>query len=235
VGNVSHVVLYSYRVVENPIPGMFELISMSDLARLAGGTQGYGSMEGGFAPSGPGPGEMPGVPGRGGDSAPPVPDSGSPDGMMGASPGVPGKQWAALGGIRISGAMGSMGPDATGMPGGGPGMDPGAGPGMDPRASAPPAPEGGRFQGSPDGGRGTPDGGVPTPFTPMLDPTGRPISPDGTGFFPGKPRKAQFSRSEFIIVFVWKEPVSPAGEAVPTEEIPASEDASLLPGAVAPP
>jgi type IV pilus assembly protein PilM len=200
---VSHVVLFDYKPVKNPDPTQFEILNTNVIDGLAG------------PPASAAP---PGAPGQ------PSSSSGSPGAPYGPGGGSSRENWTALGSALGSGSVGlttsprpgAYGPGAAkyGPYGRGPG-----GPGM------PPGPMGGpRFLGG-----GGPSGTYGRPRAPMMGSTGGSGSrgPISSGFGQGRPldtsasetadTKKTLLRTEFIILFVWKEP-TPSDLLLPQEE-----------------
>ncbi|MGF1577763.1 MAG: type IV pilus assembly protein PilM [Gemmataceae bacterium] len=185
---IGYVVLYKYKTIENPSPGILNLAQSSPLRELttklvdAAGANPGGSGPGMPAGEGmPGGGGGPGVPGGEGGNA--------------AAPPDPRSTWANIGTI----AMQALGlPSASTGPGG-----PGGAPGP-----------GGANEGLNPGGPGGPGG-------------------PGTGQGPAQPtapldKIPRAPRTEFVIVFVWQEPVVGFAEGADGEN---AEVSGGVPGA----
>lgn len=195
-GKVSHAFLYKVWMVEDAQPNSFVNINYSYLDKLIGSSTSSAAGPGGGKPGGGGPssagggaGSMSGPPGGGAGSmsGPPGPGGAGGAGAGGDSTAL-GPGWTSLNGASNS-SFGS----GPGGPSGPPGMGPGSGSaGYGPGSAPGSGPKGGNL-----GSMGGPPGlGGP------------PIVGGGTGTS-GKDAtpKEERRRYEFVVMFVWREPV----------------------------
>lgn len=177
IDKIGYFVLYRFEKIQNPAPGMLQVVKSSPLPGLLGMGGGAGGEGGGMFPGkgggstgGPGADGMPGGSGMG---------MGDGGGGGGTEAPVDAKRssWTPLG--EIAGTALSGGGAAGGMGPGG---------------------EGGEFP----GGGGRPGGGGPG--TPGL-PGGGPGEGEGNPTFPNPMLEVEREpRTEFMILFVWQEP-----------------------------
>lgn len=212
VNKVSHVVVYSYLPDANPDPGAgYKLINQSVLDSILGGG-------GGAGPGGPMGMGMAGKMMTGGIGGPGGP--GGAGGEGGSAPAAMVNAWSPLGAAGGSGAGGGMG----GLTGGGGGRG----------ASLSGMVPGGR--GGMGGKGGDMPGSMPRGFGSAMKPGG--LGGSGGGMQPGRPdgivltrpegkTKARLTRTEFVILFVWREP-TPSDALLP-EEASGGGDATTPP------
>jgi len=186
-GRVSHAFIYHVWSVENAQPNAVINIGKSYLDPLAGGGGGGGSSS-----SGPGQGNAGatfGTSGTGGGGK--APGAGPGDTSSGSAASAPaGQPWTPLMGSAASSGGASSGTGSS--PGAGAGAG-GAGVGPPPPA---PGGAGGAGAGPPPPAPGAPGAGGAGPGGPSLTPP--PPPPEE-----GPPRR----RYEFVVMFVWREPV----------------------------
>jgi hypothetical protein len=215
---VSHAILYQHSWIQDPEPNAFVLINQSIAGAVASAGGSDASAAGGAGGPGAGTSDAP--------SGMRMPGMGMMGGMGGGADG-----WAPLSGGGMGGAMGGMGGmgDLGGRRGGG---GPSAGMGA-----------GGPAMGGI--GRMTPGGGTPAGFMGGMqnmmgrqggrmmpgrmgmggEPGGPPGgSPDGQGGAASElvKKKARVIRTEFIILFIWKEPTPSDQLRTVTDETPAA-------------
>jgi type IV pilus assembly protein PilM len=196
LGRVSHAVLYNYFTDPNPTPDSFHLINSHVVDQLVttastASTQGKGGDAEGGGGAPPGIAEMMK---RGGP-------------MGGRAGGVGGSGWTPL-----TKGGGGGGPAGGGMGLGGKNI----GPMMNAIGAAK---RGARMEGGPEFGPGGPrfgagrSGGMPMAM-------GGVAQPGGDGSLPNeesKAKKGRHTRTEFIILFIWKEP-TPSDLLLPSDE-----------------
>lgn len=225
VGNrVSHVVLFQYHQDPDPQPNNYYIIGSSVVSSVvSGGAGGIGGGPGAMGGGSPG-GSMPG---DGGDTGGGMGGKGggmmSPGGMMGgAASGL--SSWSPLSsgstGGMLGGGMGGSPGEGGGMGmrgsgGGGPmvggPMGTGTGTGSGSRMMSPPGggmmPGGGGMGGRSLGTGGTGMGGR----MPGMGMRGAGMGPDagmgGDAAMQAKLKKARQVRTEFIVLFLWREPI----------------------------
>lgn len=210
-GKISHAFVYGvWRQPRVTIQAnSFLYINKSYLDGMVGGGGGGGAFGGpGGVPGVPGgpPGRGAGPAGEGGEGGPgaavgagalgpgwtPLTSAGGS--MSGGAGGLPGEGGSGFGGPRSSGGPGSIAP-----PSGGPSAAGGGGPGSIAPPTAGPSAAGGTPGGFPGGVPGG-SGGAAPPNTAKGDTEG--------------------TRYEFVVMFIWREPIPTSGGATPPAEAP---------------
>ena len=210
-GRVSHAFIYHVWPIPNAQANTFQAINKSYLDSLAGGIGTAGGTAGGASSSGTVSGPMGGGPGSETAAATPA--------------AVAGQPWTPLmgSGAASGGSTGGVGGSPPGS--GGPGVGlvlPSSGGG----SGGGPPPMG------PTGGGPGPMSGGPGPMGPGLGGSGIPgLTPPPPALADGPPRR----RGEFVVMFVWREPVpnvTPAdSQSPPSTSSSSSSSAPPLPNA----